>query len=93
VDESRKKMPLALAREVMMVDAVNIYVRTVLVARGHLSSEGFEASGERECIDAKYAVVRELAARWAVFDGYERESPAEPGHAEQDVAPGCGDTT
>ena len=81
MDEPRKKMPLALALEVMMVDAINIYVRTVLVARGHLPREGFEASGDRECIEAKYIVVRELAVRWAAFDGYEREPPAEQRHA------------
>ena len=84
MDEPRKKMALAL--DVMMVDAINIYVRTVLVARGHLSREGHEASGDRECIDAKYVVVRELAARWAAFDGYEREPPTEPDAAADDVA-------
>ena len=73
MDETRKKMPLALAFEVAMVDAINIYVRTVLLARGHLSGEGFEASGSQECIQAKYAIARELAAEWAAFDGYERE--------------------
>jgi hypothetical protein len=86
VDEPRKKMPLALALEVMMVDAINIYVRTVLVARGHLSHEGHEASGDRACIEAKYAVVRELAAKWAAFDGYEREQPAKQRQAEPGAA-------
>ena len=86
MDEPRKKMPLALALEVMMIDAINIYVRTVLVARGHMSREGHEASGDRECIEATYAVVRELAAQWAAFDGYEREPPAAPIHAEPGAA-------
>ena len=86
MDEPRKKMPLALAFEVAMVDAINLYVRTVLFARGHLSREGFEASCSRECIQAKYAVVRELAAKWAAFDGYEREPPAEQSQAEPGAA-------
>lgn len=76
MDEPREKMSLALAFEVAMVDAINIYVRTVLAAHGHLSPEGFEASGSQECIQAKYAIVRELAAKWAAFDRYEREPPA-----------------
>lgn len=70
--EPAKKMSLALAFEVAMVDAINIYVRTVLFARGHLSREGMDACSDQECIQAKYAVVRELAAKWAAFDGYER---------------------
>ncbi|HEX4610458.1 MAG TPA: hypothetical protein VH092_19875 [Urbifossiella sp.] len=74
MDEPQKKMSLELAFEVAMVDAINIYVRTVLAARGHLSPEGFEASGSQDCIQAKYAIVRELATKWAVFDGYERDS-------------------
>jgi hypothetical protein len=83
VVEARKKMPLALALEVMMIDAINIYVRTVLVARGHMTREGHEAAGSRDCIEAKYAVVRELATKCAVFDGYEREPPMEQSQAEQ----------
>lgn len=85
MDEPRKKMPLALALEVMMVDAINIYVRTVLVPLGLMSREWFEESGDRD-VGAKYAIVRELAARWAAFDGYERDPPAEQSHPEPGAA-------
>jgi hypothetical protein len=76
--EPPKKMSLALAFETAMIDAINSYVRTVLFARGYLSHDGFEASGSSECLQAKYAIARELAAKWAAFNGYEREPPAEP---------------
>lgn len=85
MDELPKKMPLELAFETAMIDAINIYVRTVLFARGYISREGLDANGSPECIQAKYAVARELAAKWAAFDGYERAS-VETGAASD---PGC----
>ncbi len=75
-------MTLALAFEVAMVDAINVFVREVLHPRGLLAPGAFDALGTAECLEAKYRVAREWAAKWAAFDGYDREPAAgqgEPG--------------
>jgi hypothetical protein len=84
VEDAPKKMSLALAFETAMVDAINVYVREVLKPRGCLTLEGFDRHVSDECLKEKYRIVREWAAKWAVFDGYEREPPdqqSQPGPA------------
>ena len=67
-----RRMTLAEAFEVAMIDAINVYVRDVLEPRGYLTPEGRIEIGRDECLQEKYRIAREWAAEWAAFDGYER---------------------
>jgi hypothetical protein len=77
------KMKLAMAFEAAMVDAINRYVRDVLRAQGLISQEAFDQHAGGACLQAKYAIARESAARWAAFHWHAPESAGEHGeHAE-----------
>ena len=80
-------MTLAEAFEAAMIDAINRYVREVLKGRGILSQEAFHEHASEACLQAKYAIAREWAAKWAAFfDGPGRQ-PAEQRQAEPGIAP------
>jgi hypothetical protein len=84
VKVEKRRPTLAQAFETAMVDAINRYVREVLKARGCISQEGFDEHVSEACLQAKYAIAREWAAKWAAFfDDPQagKQSPAEQGAA------------
>jgi hypothetical protein len=54
-----------LSFEIAIVDGINIFVRTVLAAKGLLPPEAFDQLGSREILDLKYQIARDLARDWA----------------------------
>ena len=76
-------MSLTLAFETAMVDAINVFVREVLHPRGMLAPGAFDEIASEAVLQAKYRVVREWAAKWAAFDGYDRNLVPERRHAAQ----------
>ena len=57
--------------EIAMVDAINIFVRTVLMARGIIPPEKTGDIGLPEVLDAKYEIARSLAKEWATMPMHE----------------------
>jgi len=51
--------------EIAIVDGINMFVRTVLIARGIIPAEKAEDIGSKEVIDLKYEVARSLARQWS----------------------------
>ena len=86
MEDAPKKMSLALAFETAMIDAINVYVRTVLKPRGCLAPDGFERHASVECLQEKYRIAREWADKWAASDRFERDPPAGQGTAEPPAA-------
>ena len=58
-------MSLELSFQTAMVDAINIFVRTVLVPRGIVDPERVEDIGSKDVLQEKYRITQELAAAWA----------------------------
>jgi hypothetical protein len=54
-----------LSFEIAIVDGINIFVRTVLIARGIIPPDRADDIGLREIIDLKYEVARTLAKEWS----------------------------
>lgn len=55
-----------LCFEIAIVDALNIFCRTVLRARGIISQEKWEGEfGSQEVLNEKYRIARESARVWA----------------------------
>ena len=54
-----------IAFETAIIDGINIFVRTVLKAKGLLSEDAFEQATSGECLERKYQIARELAGKWA----------------------------
>ena len=54
-----------IAFETAIVDGINIFVRTVLAAKGLISPEEFERVTDKEILELKYQIARELARKWA----------------------------
>lgn len=52
-------------KETAIIDGINIFVRTVLRAKGLISQEAFDEVGSREVLDLKYQIARDLARAWA----------------------------
>lgn len=55
-----------LCFEIAILDAINIFCRTVLRVRGIISQEKWDGDYDsREVLDEKYRIARELARAWA----------------------------
>ena len=55
-----------LCFEIAIVDAINIFCRTVLRARGIINQEQWDGDfGSQEVLNEKYRIARELAQAWA----------------------------
>jgi hypothetical protein len=54
-----------IAFETAIADGINIFVRTVLAAKGLIRAEEFERITDKEILDLKYQIARELARKWA----------------------------
>ncbi|MBM3980815.1 MAG: hypothetical protein FJ304_11120 [Planctomycetes bacterium] len=54
-----------IAFETAIVDGINIFVRTVLAAKGVIRAEEFERITDKEILGLKYQIARELARKWA----------------------------
>jgi hypothetical protein len=54
--------------ECAIIDAINIYIRTVLVPKGYISLEKYESIGSGELLQLKYAIAKELASEWAKIE-------------------------
>jgi hypothetical protein len=54
-----------IAFETAIVDGINIFVRTVLAAKGLIHPEEFERVTDKDILELKYQIARELARQWA----------------------------
>jgi hypothetical protein len=64
--------------EIAIVDGINIFVRTVLVARGIVPPDKVDDLGLPEIIKLKYEVARSLAKDWAKMPMHD-----DPGQLDQ----------
>lgn len=56
--ESQSK---SLSFEIAIIDGINIFVRTVLIAKGIIPADKADEISSKEIIDLKYDVARTLA--------------------------------
>jgi hypothetical protein len=54
-----------IAFETAIIDGINLFVRTVLAAKGIIRAEEFERVGDQDILELKYQIARELAGKWA----------------------------
>ena len=70
MDESETpNVPMSQAKsvafEIAIVDGINIFVRTVLGAKGIIAPERLDAIGSEEVLKLKYEIARGLARQWS----------------------------
>jgi len=55
----------SLSFEIAIVDGINIFVRTVLIAKGIIPADKSDDIGLQEVLDLKYEIARNLAMQWS----------------------------
>lgn len=67
----------SLSFEIAIVDGINLFVRTVLIAKGIVPADKADDIGLQEVIDAKYEIARNLAKQWSKMPMRDDSSSAE----------------
>lgn len=68
-----------LCFEIAIVDAINIFCRTVLWPRGIISQDKWEGDySSQEVLNEKYRIARELARAWAKMPMTDEPATDEP---------------
>jgi hypothetical protein len=60
-----KSQPKSQAFEIAIVDGINLFFKTVLVARGIIPPDKVDDAGLPEIIALKYEIARQLAKEWS----------------------------
>jgi hypothetical protein len=53
--------------EIAIIDGINIFIRTVLLAKGIVPADKAEEVTSKDVIDQKYDIARTLAKEWAMM--------------------------
>ena len=51
--------------EIAIVDGINTFVRTVLIAKGIVPADNVDEITSKEVLEQKYEIARSLAKEWA----------------------------